>query len=149
MNIKLIIPVLFIGLTQILTACAGSLIPSTPTPAVAATPTHDPRESAKVVQAFWKAMEKGDLDAAMAYVDAEVTCSGACQFTGIDAFRNYFAEYLQSGYTTKISELKSVGSIVTYTWEWYEDGAFVRKGTDGEMMQVDDGKIVYWANYRR
>src|SRR6266542_1307675 len=116
MNIKLIILVLFISLTQVLTACTGSITTSTPTPAVQPTPTSDPFESAKVVQAFWKALETGDVDATMAYVGDTIDCRGACYFTGKETFRSYLEGYLKAGYSTKVRDLKTVGSIVINTW---------------------------------
>jgi hypothetical protein len=42
-----------------------------------------------------------------------------------------------------------VGSIVTYSWEVYRNGNFLRSGDGDEMMQVEDSKIVYWENQHR
>ncbi|HJR80382.1 MAG TPA: hypothetical protein VJ821_09945 [Anaerolineales bacterium] len=73
------------------------------------TPTTDPRQLAKVVEAFWSALESGDLETAMVYVDEEATCS----------------------------DVKNAGSIVTYSWEDYRNGNFIQPGKGNEMMQVE------------
>ncbi|HEX9331475.1 MAG TPA: nuclear transport factor 2 family protein [Anaerolineales bacterium] len=149
MNIKLKSLLLFIILAQILAACASNLIPATSAPLAVATPTNDPSTSAKVVQAFWDALETGDVDMALSYVSDDIACRGTCYFTGKVPFKTYLEGYLMAGYTTKVSDLKTIGSIVRYTWEWYRNGFFVRNGSEDEMMEVEDGKIVYWESYHR
>lgn len=147
MNIKLKFLLLFIILSQILIACAGNAMFAAPTPTVQPTPTNDPLSSAEVVQAFWDALEANDIETAMAYVSDDIVCRGQCYFKGKLVFRTYVQGYLDGGYITKISDLKVVGSIVTYSWEMYRNGLFVRRGEEDEVMQVEDGKIVYWENY--
>jgi len=148
MNIKPAFLIVFI-LTQILAACTGNLTAATPVPIppVQLTPTNDPFSSAKVVQAFWDALEAGDLETAMVYVGDDITCAGACHFSGRLTFQSYLQGYLNGGFVTKISDLKSVGSIVTFSWEVHRNGQFLRRGEDDEMMEVENGKIVYWENY--
>ena len=148
MNIKRTFLILFI-LAQVLTACAGNLTFTTPTPIVQPTPTNDPLSAAKVVQAFWDALEAGDLETAMLYVDDDITCSVFCHFSGKQIFQSYLQGYLDAGYLTKIGDLKSVGNIVTYSWEVHRNGFFLRRGEDDEVMEVEDGKIIYWENYHR
>lgn len=46
-------------------------------------------------------------------------------------------------------DVRNVGSIVTYSWEVYRNGNFLRSGDGDEMMQVEDSKIVYWENQHR
>jgi limonene-1,2-epoxide hydrolase len=147
MNIKLKFLLLFIMISQVLIACAGSSIFAAPTPTVQPTPTNDPLYAAKVVQAFWDALEANDIETAMAYVSDDIVCAGQCYFKGKQVFRSYVQGYLAGGYLTKISDLKAVGSTVTYSWEVYRNGLFVRRGEEDEVMQVEDGKIVYWENY--
>ncbi len=61
-------------------------------------------------------------------------------------FRAVFQSYMNGGYITKISDVKNVGNIVTYSWEVYRDGNFIQAGKGNEMMQVENGKIIYWEN---
>ncbi|HEX5941878.1 MAG TPA: nuclear transport factor 2 family protein [Anaerolineales bacterium] len=148
MNIKVIIFILSVLiLTQVLSACTGSILPAAPSTATAMpTPTTDPLQSAKIVQAFWDALEAGDVETAMAYVDDEAVCAGRCYFTGKTAFHYYLLGYVKAGHVTKISDVKNVGSIVTYSWEVYRRGNFLESGDGNEVMHIEDGKIVYWEN---
>ena len=152
MNIRAALFVLFVTLcvAQLLAACGtGSPLFADPTPTVMSTPTADPMLSAKVVQAFWDALEAGDLETALVYLDENAVCAGNCYFKGKATFQTYLQGYLTSGFTTKISDVKNVGSIVTYLWAVYRDGMFVQSGDGDEIMHVEDGKIVYWENQHR
>jgi hypothetical protein len=137
-----------IVVSQILGACS-SLSPSTPMPTAMPTPTADPKQPAKIVEAFWAALESGDVETAMVYLDENATCAGRCYFTGKSMFRAVFQSYHNGGYITKISDVKNVGSIVTYSWEVYRNGNFIQAGRGDEMMQVEDGKIIYWESQHR
>jgi hypothetical protein len=148
MNIKAIFFTVIIAALA-LTACVPSAYLATSTPTVVPTPTIDPLQSAKVVQAFWDAMAAGDLETAMVYVDDEVTCAGKCYFTGKYTLRTVLQGYLEGGYITEISDVKNVGSIVTYSWEVYRNGNFIEAGNGNEVMQVENGKIIYWENQHR
>ena len=147
MNIKAIFFILSVLiLAKVLSACS-SVLPSVPSTATAMpTPTIDPLQSAKIVQAFWDALEAGDVETAMAYVGDEAVCAGRCYFTGKRAFHYYLLGYLQAGHVTKISDVKNVGSIVSYSWEVYRKGYFLERGDGDEVMHVENGKIVYWEN---
>src|SRR5215216_2822760 len=147
MNIKAILLIVII-LSQVLVACGsiGSSTAAAYTPTPMLTPTIDPLQSAKIVEAFWDALEAGDLDTAMVYVADDVSCSGFCYFKGKETFRSYLQGYLDAGFTTKISDIRNVGSIVTYSWAAYRNGNFVRGGDNDEIMHVENGKIVYWEN---
>lgn len=147
MNIRFTLLALFLLIAQVLAACSPASIFAAPTPTVQPTPTKDPLSATKVVQAFWDALESGDLETAMVYVDDDITCSGVCHFKGKLIFQSYVQGYLDGGYVTKISDLKGIGNVVTYSWEVYRNGLFVRSGEGDEMMEVEDGKIVYWENY--
>lgn len=149
MNIKAAFLAFFFILAYVLTSCTGASFFAEPTPTVQPTPTNDPLSAAKVVQAFWNALEAGDLETAMAYVADDITCSGFCHFTGKQVFGSYLQGYLDAGYVTKIADVKNVGNIVTYSWQVYRNGLFLRGGEDDEVMEVEDGKIVYWENYHR
>lgn len=148
MNLKIAFAGLLL-LTQLLAACGGNSLFGPPTPTLQPTPTNDPRSASRVVQAFWEALESGDLDTAMAYVSDDIACSGYCHFSGKVIFRSYLQGYLDAGYVTKIGNLKNIGSIVTYSWELHRNGLFIRRGEADEVMEVEDGKIVYWENYHR
>lgn len=149
MNIKANILILFVILAQLLSACGSGALSATSVPTAYPTPTVDPFQSAKTVQAFWDALEDGDLDTAMVYVADNASCAGYCYFTGKPAFQSFLQGYLEAGFLTKISNVKSVGSIVTYSWAVYRNGNFVSSGESDEMMQVEDGKIIYWENQHR
>jgi len=150
MNIRAALFILFVILAQLLAACGtGSLLSANSTPTAMPTPTTDPLQSAKIVQAFWDALEAGDLETAMVYIADNASCSGYCYFSGKTSFRSYLQGYLEAGHVTKISDLKSVGSIVTYSWAVYRNGNFVRSGDSDEIMEVEDGKIVHWENQHR
>lgn len=149
MNIKAAFFIFLVIVTYVLTSCAGGPLFAAPTSTPQPTPTNDPLSAARVVQAFWDALEAGDLETAMVYVDDKITCSGFCHFTGKLTFQTYLQGYLDAGYVTRIGDVKNVGSIVTYSWEVYRNGHFLRRGEDDEVMEVENGKIVYWENYHR
>ena len=150
MNIRSALFIFFIIMAQIVTACGtGSPFFPNSTPTAVPTPTTDPFQSAKIVQAFWGAMETGDLETAMVYLADDATCAGNCYFKGKTTFRTYLQGYLDGGFVTKISDVKNVGSIVTYSWQVYRNGNFVQGGDGDEIMHVEDGKIVYWENQHR
>lgn len=134
---------------NILAACAGHPSVRLHTPTSVPTPTNDPQSAARVVQAFWSALEAGDIETAMAYVHDDITCAGFCHFTGRQTFQSYLQGYLDAGYVTRIGDLKNIGNLVTYSWEVHRNGFFLRRGEDDEVMEVEDGKIVYWENYHR
>lgn len=146
-NIKAIFFILFVFMTsQFLSACGSSAVMATPVPTGIPTPTADPRQPATVVQAFWSALESGDLETAMLYIHEDATCAGRCYFTGKYMFYAVFQSYMNGGYITKISDVKNVGNIVTYSWEVYRNGNFIQAGEGNEMMQVENGKIIYWES---
>jgi limonene-1,2-epoxide hydrolase len=136
-----------IVIAQVLSACTSALF-APPTPTAVPTPTKDPHESAKIVQAFWEALNAGDLEAAMYYIGDDITCAGYCHFSGKQIFQSYLQGYVKAGFSTSIQDLKAVGNVVTYSWELYQNGLFQRRGEADEMMEVKDGKIVYWENYQ-
>ena len=148
MNIKVVFILVFLILAQVLSACMSGPLFAQPTPTVLPTPTSDPRSAAKVVQAFWDALNAGDLETAMSYVGDEITCTNFCHFSGKDIFESYLKGYVKAKYRTQIGNLKNVGNIVTYSWELYQNGLFQRRGEDDEVMEVEDGKIIYWENYQ-
>jgi ketosteroid isomerase-like protein len=107
----------------------------------AATGSADPTE---VVQGFWEAMAAGDVDAAMAFVASDAKCRGSCYFGGEQSFHSYLQGVVDSGATTKISDLQVEGDTVGYFWELLRNGNLQETGN--ESMQVQDGKIILWEN---
>lgn len=147
MNMRAIFIMILVA--QVLAACGVNpqFGPSTPT--AVPTPTSDPLQGAKIVQAFWDALGAGDLETAIGYIGDDAVCAGFCYFKGKDRFQSYLQGYLSGGYSTKISDVRNVGSIVTYSWAVYRHGNFVRSGDNDEIMHVEDGKIIYWENMHR
>ena len=86
MNIRAALFVLFVTLcvAQLLAACGtGSPLFADPTPTVMSTPTADPMLSAKVVQAFWDALEAGDLETGAFSEGVVSSGEGARVFDGL------------------------------------------------------------------
>ncbi len=148
MNVRVAALSLFLILAYLLTACGASSLFAAPTPTPLPTPTNDPLYAARIVESFWNALNMGDLETAMVYVGEDIRCANFCYFTGRQTFQSYLQGYVKAGYTTKISDLKVIGGIVTYSWELYQNDLFQRRGEEDEMMEVKDGKIVYWENYQ-
>ena len=148
MNIKATFFTLII-VAQALAACSAVPPVAASAPTVVPTPTTDPLQSAKVVEAFWDALQDNDLELAMTYVHDDMVCSGFCYLKGKERFRTYLQGYLAGGYSTKISNIRNVGGIVTYSWAVYRSGNFVRGGDNDEVMHIEDGKIIYWENQHR
>lgn len=149
MNVRAQLYRLMLILTLVISACGGSLSTTASEPTAMATPTADPRQAAKIVQAFWDALESGNLDVALVYLAEDASCAGNCYFTGKTTFRSYLQGYLEAGYVTKISDVKNVGGIVTYSWQVYRNGNFVQAGDSDEIMHVEEGQIIYWENQHR
>ena len=148
MNIKAILFIMIIVM-QALAACGVKPPSAVSTPTVVPTPTTDPLQAAKVVQAFWAALEAEDLETAMVYIGDDAVCAGFCYFKGRERFQSYLQGYLSRGYSTKISDVRNIGSIVTYSWVVYRNGNFVGSGDNDEIMHVEEGKIIYWENQHR
>ena len=126
MNTKHIFLILLVILTQALAAC-GSAAPAT-----------DP---AAVAQSFYKAVNEGDIDAAMALVADDIKCRGGCYLDGIESFRAYIQGGINGNGPTEISDLKVEGDTVTYNWAAYtKEGFLEARGV--ETLQIKDGKII-------
>jgi|GEM_PF-1724151 len=149
MNTKRMLFILFVTLcvAHVLAACGtpatpavATLVPTkTPPPAPTATP--EPADPAAIAQDFYKAVNEGNLDAAMALVAEDIKCRGGCYLTGKDRFRFYLQGSINVGGRTEISDLKVEGDQVTYTWEAYSDaGFFQARGV--ETLQIEDGLII-------
>jgi ketosteroid isomerase-like protein len=154
MNRMPLVLVLFFILAQVLTACTGTAAepmtaptqPPAPTSAPLATATAEPVDPAKVVQAFWDAMEAGDVDTAMTFVAEDAQCKGSCYFKGKDSFRAYLQGIINSGSTNQITIVNVDGDIVTYTYKVFRNGIVVEDNAEGESMTLQDGQIIFWNN---
>ena len=125
MKIKNMLFILFIVLAQALAACGAS------------TPT-DP---AAIAQNFYKVVNEGDIDAAMALVSDDVQCRGACYLNGIESFRAYIQGGINANGKTEISDLKVEGDTVTYHWIAYTKEGFIDAQGE-ETLNIKDGKII-------
>jgi ketosteroid isomerase-like protein len=152
MNTKRIFFIVSIIAAQVLVACGGSATEvastsapvSIPTSAPTATP--EPADPAEIVQAFWDAVKAEDIEAAMAFVAEDVKCKGSCYFTGKDSFRSLIQGMINGGRVTEISDVVVEGDTVTYLYKVLRNDIVVEDNGEGESMQVQDGKIIFWNN---
>jgi DNA-binding beta-propeller fold protein YncE len=99
-------------------------------------------DPATIAQNYLKAIEDGDLEAAMALVADDVKCRGDLYITGKQSFQYLVQADINDGGRAEISNLKVEGDKVTYNWEAYsEAGFFQARGR--ETLQIKDGLIVY------
>ena len=147
MNTKYVLLILIVILAQALAAC-GSAAPTAPVsePTLApAVPTAmpEPVDPAAIAQDFYKAVNAGDIESAMALVAEDVKCRVGCYITGKEAFRSFIQGSINigGGGRVDISDLQVEGEKVTYRWEAYnQDGSFVASG--GESLQIKNGHII-------
>lgn len=122
---------------------------STPEPVLVETsaPTATPErvDPAAVVQGFWDAMEAGDIDLAMTFLAEDIKCRGSCYMTGQASVQPYLEGLISSEQVTEISDLVVEGDKVTYTFKVIRSGQ-QSQHFKGEVMYVQDGKIVLWEN---
>ena len=149
MNIKLPWLISLALFAQLLSACSSPIPSAMPTPTMEPTPTADPFQAGKIVQAYWDALAASDLETALSYVHDDIRCRGSCYLTGKAMFRSFLEGYIKSGYLTKISDVKNVGTLVMYSWEVYHNDIFIQTGAEPEIMELKDDQIIYWENYHR
>jgi hypothetical protein len=126
---------LFVILTQILAACG-----------TAATP--EPADPAVMAQEFYKALNGGNLEEAMALVSDDIKQQGDLPITDKESFQSLLQTMIDSGERTEISNLKVEGDQATYDWELYsKDGVLVVRGV--ETLHVKDGLIVLFETHAR
>lgn len=152
MNTKRIFFIVSIIVAQVLAACgslsteATSIPQPTSVPTSAPTATPEPANPAEIVQAFWNAVKAEDVEAAMTFVADDVKCRGSCYLTGKDSFRAYLQGMIDRGNVTEISDVVGEGDTVTYFYKVLRNDIVVEENTEGESMQVLDGKIILWNN---
>jgi hypothetical protein len=152
MNTRFVLFVLVPIAILALSACGRPAADPTtvPTPTLVATRTPDPMttpepiDPAKVVQEFWDALNAGDVGTAISFVAEHATCRGSCYFSGKALFQAYLQGVVDSGSTSKITNLQVEDDNVSFFWELYRNEALQETGTD--TMQVQNGKIVHWEN---
>jgi ketosteroid isomerase-like protein len=99
-----------------------------------------PSDPASIAQYFYKAINTGDLEAAMALVADDIQCRGDCYINGISSFRSFIQASINTG-LTEISDLQVEGDTVTYNWTGLSKAGFVQaRGV--ETLQIKDGKII-------
>jgi hypothetical protein len=153
MNYKRFLIVLCLVASQILAACTGQPSESQVEPVVTSAPSVDGEEAilsaadpAIVVQGFWDAMASGNIDAAMEFVADDAKCRGSCYFSGKPSFESYLEGMKDSGAVTTISIIQVDGDTVTYQYKVVRNDAVFEENQDGESMQIQDGKIIFWNN---
>jgi hypothetical protein len=94
------------------------------------------------MQSFNRALEDGNLEAAMALLADDIKFRGVPYLSGKDAVRRYLQGIIDDeGWRQEISDLKVEGDTVTYNWTVYNpNGAVSARGV--EMMHIKDGKIL-------
>jgi hypothetical protein len=135
----LVVAVFLVACGAPATPSAVSSEPTTAPPAPSV--TLEPVDPAAIAQSFNKAVNDGDIEAAMALVAEDIKCRGAVYLTGKQSYRSVIQADINSGARTEISDLKIEGDKVTYNWEGYsEAGFFLARGT--ETLQIKDGLII-------
>lgn len=150
MNTKYKLFILFVALcvAQVLVACGtpATAVPVSEPTLAPPVPTAMPEQvdPAAIAQDFYKAVNAGDIETAMALVAEDVKCRVGCYITGKEAFRSFIQGSINiggGGGRVDISDLQVEGEKVTYRWKAYnQDGIFVASGA--ESLQVKDGHII-------
>ncbi len=113
---------------------------------IAATP--EPVDPAVMAQEFYKALNEGNIEAAMALVSDNIKQQGDLPITDKESFRSLLQTMIDSGERTEISNLKVDGDTATYDWELYsKDGVLVVRGV--ETLHLKDGMITLFETHAR
>jgi ketosteroid isomerase-like protein len=124
MNTKLILLSLILILATLLSACA----PAQPEPAA-------------IVQRYYEALNKKELDTAMTFVaDDAVFVNPYGTFKGKNDVRQSLQLVINDGITFDLSNLRDTNGRVVYDYTVKVNGEAVETGTDG-LTIVRDGKI--------
>ena len=101
-----------------------------------------PADLAAIAQDFYKAVNEGDIEAAMALVAENAQCRGNCYLNGKGSFQSFIQGGINAGGKVEISDLKVEEDKITYNWTAYSDaGFFQARGV--ETLQIKDGKIIF------
>jgi limonene-1,2-epoxide hydrolase len=135
MNTKRILLTLIAALTVLLAACAP-----------AATPT--PADPATIVQRYYDAVNKKELDTAMTFIaDDVVFVNPYGKFAGKDEVRASLQLVMDDGITFDLSNFRGTSGRVVYDYMVKVNGEAVETGTDG-LTIVRNGKITLDATER-
>ena len=124
---NIVLLILLVFLSQIVAACASQ----------------SPSDPAEVVQAFYAALNDGDLEAAMSFVSDEVQCRGHCYTNGQEPFRALIQENIAHEDVFEISDLQVEGDTVTFDYLITRGASVFARGVDS-VMRVEAGKIAYF-----
>jgi ketosteroid isomerase-like protein len=103
----------------------------------------DDTANIQVVQAYYTAVNTGDLDQAMTFIaDDAVFINPTGTYTGIEAVRKSLAQVVSDHLTFDLSNFKDADGRVTYDYTVKIDGAAIESGTTG-LTWVKAGKVVF------
>jgi DNA-binding beta-propeller fold protein YncE len=123
--------------TALPVSTAESLVAATAEPAIIVKMT-DP---AAVARDFYKALNAGNIETAMALVSEDVKCRGACYLNGKTSFRSFMQGGINMGGRVELNDLQVDGDKVSYNWTAYNtDDVPVALGT--ESLQIQNGLII-------
>jgi len=103
--------------------------------------TEKASDPASIAQNFYRAINDGDIEAAMSLVAENVTCRGQCYFTGKELFRAFMMSSINGGFRIDMSDLTVDGDKVSYIVKVYSKAGFFQ-GAGKETLQIKDGMIV-------
>lgn len=133
MKLRLICIVLVATFLQGLSACNSISAGTTPK---AASPD-------EIVQGFYQAMNNGDLETALTFIDDNVECRGSCYITGKDSFKTFIQGNIDHNDQFEISDLRVDGNQVTFNYVIHRENTVLARGVDS-VMKIQDGKIIYF-----
>src|ERR1043165_1013274 len=129
MNVKYSLLIVFVVLTQALTAC-GSSSARTPEPIT-------------VVQGFYDALNDRDINRVMFYFadDALQIDAFGNRFEGAEAIRTTLQSAISDSVTVEVKDPTDTNGRVVYKYDVYVGGAYVAT-VDG-LTVISDGKVIF------
>lgn len=125
-----------------------SIVTVTPTAITAteAPPTNTPEslsEAARLVQQYYEALNRQDLDTAMSFIAADaVFINPTGSYTGAEEIRASLEAQFRDGITFELSNYRDTDGRVVYDYKVLIGGEVVETGTNG-LTIVKDGLIVF------
>jgi len=105
--------------------------------------TADDTANTQIVQAYYDALNTGDLESAMAFIDEDVVfINPNGTFVGVQAVRQSLDAGIRDKVTFDLTNFKDAEGRVTYDYIVKVDGAAVETGTTG-LTIVEASKIVF------
>lgn len=128
MDTKRLLLTLIVIITVALAACAPAATPAPPSPT-------------SIVQHYYDAVNKKQLDTAMTFIaDEAVFVNPYGRFVGKDDVRESLQLVMSDGITFELSNFRETDGRVVYDYKVFVNGEQVEVGTDG-LTIVRDGKI--------